>query len=77
MEASKILKTDLLDLLFEDRNKAYGAYDLRKTYNKAFIIAIALRPLSRIRPNAPTPGGVANATIVSSQVPCAAAIRQK
>jgi len=34
MEANKILSTDLLDLLFEDRNKAYGAYELRRSYNK-------------------------------------------
>lgn len=34
MEASKILNADILDLVFEDRNKDYGAYDLRKTYNK-------------------------------------------
>jgi periplasmic protein TonB len=34
MEANKILSADILDLLFEDRNKEYGAYQLRKTYNK-------------------------------------------
>src|SRR6185369_4622405 len=34
MEANKILSADLLDLVFEDRNKDYGAYQLRKTYNK-------------------------------------------
>lgn len=33
MEANKILKADLLDILFENRNKAYGAYELRSTYN--------------------------------------------
>ncbi|MFN2457758.1 MAG: energy transducer TonB, partial [Chitinophagaceae bacterium] len=33
MEANKILSSDLLDLLFEDRNKDYGAYELRKNYN--------------------------------------------
>jgi protein TonB len=32
MEANKILKADLLDILFENRNKAYGAYELRTTY---------------------------------------------
>lgn len=42
MEANKILKTDFLDLLFEDRNKAYGAYDLRKTYNRRISIALAV-----------------------------------
>ena len=34
MEINKILSADILDIIFDDRNKAYGAYDLRKTYNK-------------------------------------------
>lgn len=34
MEANKILTADLLDLIFDDRNKAYGAYELRVTYEK-------------------------------------------
>ena len=34
MEANKILSADVLDLIFEDRNKDYGAYELRKTYNR-------------------------------------------
>lgn len=42
MEANKILKTDLLDLLFEDRNKAYGAYDLRKTYDRRIRNALLI-----------------------------------
>jgi len=33
MEANKILKAELLDIIFEHRNKAYGAYELRSTYN--------------------------------------------
>ncbi|QEC67527.1 energy transducer TonB [Panacibacter ginsenosidivorans] len=33
MEANKILNADLLDIIFEGRNKAYGAYDLRNTYS--------------------------------------------
>ncbi len=32
MDTSKILTADLLDLVFDDRNKSYGAYELRKTY---------------------------------------------
>jgi periplasmic protein TonB len=40
MEPSKILKSDLLDILFEGRNKDYGAYDLRKTYNRRITIAL-------------------------------------
>ena len=42
MEANKILSADILDLIFEDRNKDYGAYDLRKTYNKRIIIALII-----------------------------------
>ncbi len=34
MEANKILSADVLDLIFEGKNKDYGAYDLRKTYNR-------------------------------------------
>jgi protein TonB len=40
MDVNKILSSDLLDLLFEDRNKAYGAYDLRRTYKKRLTIAL-------------------------------------
>ncbi len=40
MEANKILDADLLDLIFEDRNKDYGAYDLRKTYSKRILKAL-------------------------------------
>ena len=32
MEANKILQANLLDIIFEGRNKMYGAYELRKTY---------------------------------------------
>ncbi len=34
MDANKILSADVLDILFEGRNKSYGAYDLRKTYRQ-------------------------------------------
>ena len=34
MDVNKILSTDLLDLVFEGRNKEYGAYELRSNYNK-------------------------------------------
>ena len=33
METNKILTADVLDIIFDGRNKEYGAYDLRKTYN--------------------------------------------
>ena len=34
MEANKIMSADILDILFEGRNKEYGAYELRKSYNR-------------------------------------------
>ena len=34
MDINKIQSADILDILFDGRNKEYGAYDLRKTYNK-------------------------------------------
>lgn len=41
MEVNKILSADILDIIFEGRNKEYGAYELRKTYNKRLITALA------------------------------------
>jgi len=32
MDTNKILSADFLDLLFDNRNKEYGAYELRRTY---------------------------------------------
>lgn len=34
MEPQKVLNADLLDIIFEGRNKQYGAYFLRRTYQK-------------------------------------------
>jgi protein TonB len=42
MHVQKITKIDWLDILFAGRNKAYGAYDLRKTYTKRTIIALGI-----------------------------------
>ncbi|MEI7470785.1 MAG: energy transducer TonB [Chitinophagaceae bacterium] len=46
MDINKILSADILDILFEGRNKQYGAYELRKTYNgrltKALLLTAAL-----------------------------------
>ncbi len=42
MEANKIVNADFLDILFEGRNKEYGAYELRKTYNRRILIAIGV-----------------------------------
>jgi protein TonB len=41
MDANKILSSNLLDLVFEGRNKEYGAYELRKQYNKRLTIALS------------------------------------
>ncbi len=40
MNSNEILTADLIDILFEGKNKVYGAYDLRKTYNKRISIAL-------------------------------------
>lgn len=37
MDAKQILKSDLLDIIFDGRNKEYGAYDLRRTYSSRMI----------------------------------------
>jgi protein TonB len=42
MEANKILSADILDLVFEGRNKDYGAYELRKKYNKRIVTALGI-----------------------------------
>jgi len=40
MDVNKILNADILDIIFDGRNKEYGAYDLRKTYQKRLLTAI-------------------------------------
>ena len=40
MDINKILSADILDIVFEGRNKEYGAYDLRKTYPKRIYSAL-------------------------------------
>src|ERR1043165_8767210 len=42
MEAQKILTADLDDLVFEGRNKSYGAYFLRKNYSKHLMWALLI-----------------------------------
>jgi periplasmic protein TonB len=42
MTSKDILKADLLDILFEQRNKMYGAYALRKNYNQRLATALGL-----------------------------------
>ncbi|HSN08463.1 MAG TPA: energy transducer TonB [Hanamia sp.] len=41
MEANQILQSGFLDILFDGRNKLYGAYDLRKTYNQRISKALS------------------------------------
>lgn len=40
MDVNKIMNADFLDILFDGRNKEYGAYELRRSYNKRLTIAI-------------------------------------
>lgn len=40
MTSNEILKADVLDILFENRNKLYGAYALRKYYNNRMMLAL-------------------------------------
>jgi protein TonB len=42
MESSTILTADVLDILFEGRNKEYGAYDLRRNYRKRLTLSITV-----------------------------------
>lgn len=40
MDSNKILNSDYLDILFEGRNKNYGAYELRKNHSKRMFRAM-------------------------------------
>lgn len=40
MDTNNILQADVLDIIFDGRNKQYGAYQLRKTYKKRLGIAL-------------------------------------
>ncbi|MFN5475268.1 MAG: energy transducer TonB [Sphingobacteriales bacterium] len=42
MEANKILQSDTLDILFENRNKEYGAYELRRQYHSRLSVAMLI-----------------------------------
>jgi protein TonB len=42
MTNKEILQADLLDILFEHRNKLYGAYALRKTYSHRLVLALGV-----------------------------------
>jgi len=42
MNKELILKSDVLDILFENRNKSYGAYNLRKFYDNRLMKSIGI-----------------------------------
>jgi protein TonB len=42
MEMGKILSADVLDIIFDQRNKEYGAYDLRKNYQRRLTKSLAV-----------------------------------
>jgi protein TonB len=82
MDINKILSADILDIIFEGRNKEYGAYELRKTYNTrltkaliftAILLAVLLIPfvVSSLLPKSTKPDVV---EVVDTQI---AEIKQK
>lgn len=42
MESAKILQADYLDLIFDNRNKRYGGYELRKHYKARALRALGI-----------------------------------
>jgi len=48
MNKETILQSNLLDIIFDNRNKDYGAYTLRKNYNSRVQLALFLMILSCI-----------------------------
>ena len=40
MNQNAILQSNLLDIIFENRNKDYGAYAIRKSYNSRMRVAL-------------------------------------
>jgi protein TonB len=42
MDSEMIMQSDVLDILFEKRNKLYGAYILRKFYNHRLIKSVSI-----------------------------------
>jgi len=50
MEANKILSANILDLIFDGRNKEYGAYELRATYarrvKRSLIVVFVITSLA-------------------------------
>jgi periplasmic protein TonB len=79
MEPNKILSANILDLIFDDRNKAYGAYELRVTYPErvkksllvVFIVAaIAFTGAALASSIKPEPkGGLVSKVVVIQEIP--------
>ena len=46
MEVNKILSSDILDIIFDGKNKEYGAYQLRKSYKKTLTKALIITGLA-------------------------------
>lgn len=42
MDANKILHSSMLDIVFDTRNKSYGAYELRNSYQRRIIVALSI-----------------------------------
>ena len=42
MDANKMANASFLDILFQGKNKEYGAYDLRKTYRRRLLISLLI-----------------------------------
>lgn len=47
MKPDMILQSDILDILFEGRNKDYGAYSLRRNYNGRLTKALSAMLLQK------------------------------
>lgn len=65
MTSEFILKSDVLDIIFEKRNKAYGAYTLRKFYASRLIKSLGLMLVVVIILSAFTFLPVENKTVIS------------
>ena len=42
MKAELILQSDVLDIVFENKNKSYGAYELRKQYRRRLFKSVSI-----------------------------------
>jgi len=72
MTSNEILKADMLDILFDNRNKQYGAYALRKQYSQRLSLALGIS-LSMVllffilipkEPSSEIPGGKDKETLI-------------